>query len=69
MLLGFDIGGTKCAVILGKDENEALQIIDKNVTPTNKPVYEMIEHLFRILQEYYNHHFIGARRDLPLQDA
>jgi hypothetical protein len=30
---------------------------------------EMIEHLFRILQEYYDHHFIGARRDLPLQDA
>jgi hypothetical protein len=29
----------------------------------------MIEHLFRILQEYYDHHFIGARRDLPLQDA
>lgn len=50
MLLGFDIGGTKCAVILGKDENEALQIIDKNVTPTNKPVYEMIEHLFTMAE-------------------
>ena len=50
MLLGFDIGGTKCAVILGKDENEALQIIDKNVTPTNKPVYEMIEYLFTMAE-------------------
>ena len=47
MLLGFDIGGTKCAVILGTtDENENLQIIQKEVLPTNKPVYTMIESLF-----------------------
>jgi glucokinase len=57
MLLGFDIGGTKCAVILGKTDNrEELHIIDKEVTPTNKPVYEMIELLFvmaeRMLQKH-----------------
>jgi glucokinase len=52
MLLGFDIGGTKCAVILGKadDRNEAMQIIDKEVTPTDKPVYEMIELLFTMAE-------------------
>jgi glucokinase len=47
MLLGFDIGGTKCAVIIGKQTNEAIEIIDKEVTATNLPVYEMIELLFK----------------------
>ena len=47
MLLGFDIGGTKCAVILGTtDENGGLQIVQKEVLPTNKPAYQMIELLF-----------------------
>ena len=42
MLLGFDIGGTKSAVILGNiKENDDLEITDKEVLPTNKPVYEM----------------------------
>jgi glucokinase len=47
MLLGFDIGGTKCAVILGAvNENGSLQIIHKEVLPTSKPAYNMIESLF-----------------------
>lgn len=51
MLLGFDIGGTKCAVILGKTDSHdnkenSLSIVDKEILPTNKPVYEMIELLF-----------------------
>jgi glucokinase len=47
MLLGFDIGGTKCAAILGeKTGHEGLRIIDKTVLPTDKPVFEMIESLF-----------------------
>jgi len=52
MLLGFDIGGTKCAVILGKadDANEAMHIIDKAVTPTNRTVYEMMELLFTMAE-------------------
>ncbi|MGC4035196.1 MAG: ROK family protein [Chitinophagaceae bacterium] len=47
MLLGFDIGGTKCAVILGKESSHDIAIIDKRVLPTDKPVYEMIELLFK----------------------
>lgn len=36
MLLGFDIGGTKCAVILGStNEKEGIDIIDKVMLPTN----------------------------------
>jgi glucokinase len=47
MLLGIDIGGTKCAIILGKIESgDEIKIIDKTVTPTDKPVFEMIEYLF-----------------------
>ncbi|RDC62654.1 ROK family protein [Adhaeribacter pallidiroseus] len=47
MLLGFDIGGTKCAVVLGtKNSNHDLQIIDKQVLPTDKPVYAMIDWLY-----------------------
>ncbi len=34
MLLGFDIGSTKCAVILGStNEKEGIDIIDKVVLP------------------------------------
>ena len=46
MLLGFDIGGTKCAVVIGKVVDDEIVIVDKRVVPTNKPVYEMIELLF-----------------------
>lgn len=46
MLLGFDIGGTKCAIILGEQKDDALFINAKKVLPTNKPAYEMIETLF-----------------------
>jgi glucokinase len=47
MLLGFDIGGTKCSVMLGqKIGSENIRIIDKIVLPTDKPAYEMIAALF-----------------------
>jgi len=47
MLLGFDIGGTKCAVILGKiTPTKEWVIVDKVIVATNKPVYEMIDLLF-----------------------
>lgn len=47
MLLGFDIGGTKCAVILGQvQQEEQPLIVDKIVLETNQPVMQMIEQLF-----------------------
>ncbi len=47
MLLGFDIGGTKCAIVIGKlIENGELKIIDKEISPTNRSVNEMIELMF-----------------------
>jgi glucokinase len=46
MLLGFDIGGTKCAVVLGEPKGDGLEIIAKKAIPTHLPVYEMIDLLF-----------------------
>ena len=47
MLLGIDIGGTKCAIILGEFASEdEIRITDKTVMPTGKPVFKMIKHLF-----------------------
>jgi glucokinase len=51
MLLGFDIGGTKCAVLLGKQEPGSIKIIDKAAVPTDLPAYDMIDKLFRIAGE------------------
>jgi glucokinase len=52
MLLGFDIGGTKCAVVIGElTEKGGIDIIDKQVISTDKPVYEMIELLFTTAEE------------------
>jgi glucokinase len=52
MLLGFDIGGTKCAIIIGRLSPEnTIDIIDKRVLPTNRPVYEMIDWLFKTADE------------------
>jgi glucokinase len=51
MLLGFDIGGTKCAVLLGIEEGGMIRIVEKRVVATDLPVYEMIERLFAIAGE------------------
>ncbi|MDQ2753222.1 MAG: ROK family protein, partial [Bacteroidota bacterium] len=46
MLLGFDIGGTKCAIVLGEQKGHDILIRSKRVLSTDKPPYEMIEALF-----------------------
>lgn len=52
MLLGFDIGGTKCSATLGIDkESEAIDIAEKKVLPTDKGVFEMIDLLFGTAEE------------------
>jgi len=59
MLLGFDIGGTKCAVIIGVKDQERINIIDKQTIPTDKPAYEMIEFLFSKAENLLQKHFIS----------
>ena len=61
MLLGFDIGGTKCTVVIGKKNNrEELEIIDKIILPTNKPVFEMIESLFVAAEKMLETHALST---------
>lgn len=46
-LLGFDIGGTKCAVILGEYDGVSAKILKKHVIPTdrNESPYTVLERL------------------------
>ena len=52
-MLGFDIGGTKCAVSVGKTVGDGLQILDKRVMPTDRSVspYEMLARLCAAARE------------------
>ncbi len=52
MLLGFDIGGTKCSIILGSggDAGE-LHILHKSVFPTDRQANAMIQFLFQEADE------------------
>ena len=45
LLLGYDIGGTKSAVITALYENEEIKILDKKVIPTKGTPYEVIDAL------------------------
>jgi len=52
MLLGFDIGGTKCAVVIGKEDHQKqIRVLDKRILVTDQPVYEMIALLFRTAEQ------------------
>jgi len=62
MLIGFDIGGTKCSVTLGRDNgNEGIDITEKKVLPTDKSVYEMINMLFNTAEE------LLAKQSVPIE--
>lgn len=46
-MIGFDIGGTKCAVCIGKNTENGLEIVSKKVIPTDHSVspYEMLDRM------------------------
>lgn len=52
-MIGFDIGGTKCAVCIGYEKNGELVITDKSVIPTDLTVspYEMVDRMCDIAEE------------------
>ena len=57
MLLGFDIGGTKCAVILGAEAGGTRpEVITKKSIPTSGSPTEMIRHLFSAADELMEQH-------------
>ncbi|MBP3381790.1 MAG: ROK family protein, partial [Clostridia bacterium] len=53
MMVGFDIGGTKCAVSVGFEENGTLHITDKRVMATDHTIsaYEMLEKMCKAAEE------------------
>ena len=63
MLLGFDIGGTKCAIVLGKLNDRAEpEIVDKEILPTDQPAYRMIDLLFNTAENLLAKHGISAEQ-------
>ena len=55
-MIGFDIGGTKCAVCIGEERDGILQILDKRSIPTDHSVspYEMINRMCLLAEEMTN---------------
>jgi len=52
MLLGFDIGGTKCAVIIGREQSlSQIEVVDKRSLVTDGPAYDMILSLFNTAEQ------------------
>jgi len=52
-VVGFDIGGTKCAVCIGREEKDGLRILDKRVISTDHGVdaYVMIDRMCALAEE------------------
>ena len=52
-MIGFDIGGTKCAVTIGRTTADGLEILGKKVIPTDLKVsaYEMLERMSLLAEE------------------
>ena len=60
MLLGFDIGGTKCAVVLGIAGTNTIDIVAKESFPTNLSAYQIIEKLFETAEKLMSQQQITA---------
>ena len=50
--IGFDIGGTKCAVSLGKWLNKKIEILKRQETPTKRCPYETLGNLASYIYEW-----------------
>lgn len=52
-MIGFDIGGTKCAVCVGKETEQGLLLVDKRVIATdhNISAYEMLDKMCALAAE------------------
>lgn len=56
-MIGFDIGGTKCAVSVAREKNDELDIIDKRILPTDHKIsaYEMIDRMYECAIKMTDH--------------
>lgn len=61
-MIGFVIGGTKCAVCIGEIENGEMKIVNKKTVPTNFSItpYEMCHSFIEV--EYKNFYRNGNLR-------
>ena len=52
-MIGFDIGGTKCAVCIGEEKNGILTVKDKRIIPTDRTLspYAIIDRLCALAEE------------------
>ena len=52
-MIGFDIGGTKCAVSVGKEIDGVMHILNKKVIPTDHSIsaYQMIDKMCHMAEE------------------
>ncbi|MBN2853461.1 MAG: ROK family protein [Clostridia bacterium] len=70
-LVGIDIGGTKCAVVLGKPRNQSdptkdeIDVIDKIKFPTEPGVDIMISKLFSAVEDILVRNNVN-RKDIPV---
>ena len=54
MIVGFDIGGTKCAALIGEGKNGDLAIFDRREFKTEGSPYEVIDKLISVLTDELN---------------
>ncbi|HEX8684321.1 MAG TPA: ROK family protein [Ardenticatenaceae bacterium] len=57
-LAGFDIGGTKCAVVLGRLAGEGVELIGKRSFPTPAPPDAAMQQLMDTLEEMLREHAV-----------
>lgn len=68
-MIGFDIGGTKCAISTGKERNGRIEILDKKVIPTDLAIspYEMIDRMWSVAASITeDHEVVGISCGGPL---
>ncbi|MBQ8839203.1 MAG: ROK family protein [Bacteroidales bacterium] len=62
-ILGFDIGGTKCACVLGQTDctEQGIEIVDKLAFPTEKGPHKTIGKLFETAHEIMNRNKLAPK--------
>ena len=64
LIAGIDIGGTKCAVNLGRSNSSGVELIEKTVFPTQKSPDETICIIIQSLKELVEQHSPGVLPDV-----
>lgn len=70
-MIGFDIGGTKCAVCVGNETANGMKITDKRIIPTDHSVspYEMIDRMWALALEMGGGDTVGISCGGPLDSV